>query len=199
MKNNQKGFSPVIVLVTLAVIAGIIFAGLKVINQSDDTSDTNESSNSKTVDQQETLKNQDVSVGFNEKVELSNGVAITVSGIEPNWQATKEGRDTPTAADGTSHVAVNITVVNMTEEAFRFGGTDFTLFDSSGNDYIETYTNYQADDEVITLGEIPARGSRTGQIIYRNVPNGADLSFVYEEDYKNSGTGEEVTVKATFK
>lgn len=192
----------IIAAIAVVLVAGGVFAATTLLggNKSDDTTtNSNSRGSGDTVDPQETLKNQDVSAGFNEKVALSNGVGLTVTGIEPNWAATKAGRTAPRPKDGTSHVAVNIIIENNTAEPLRVGGTDFTLFDQGGESYIEGLTTYQADEQVLTLGEIPAGGSKTGQIIYTNVPNGRSLSFVYEEKYRNSGTGEELSVKATFK
>jgi len=203
MKSDQKGFSPIIILVVLVVVGVVAAAGFMVFNKDSDSDSSNAESSQSSgdlVDAQEEIKDQDIKASLNEQVDLSNGYSIKVTGIERGWAGpVKEGRRIPSNQDGEEIVAVNVTITNNSAEEISIGGRSIGLIDESGEDYIEALSSYQLDEDVMLLEKLAPGASRSGQIIYPGVPKDAQLTYIYDSSYKNFINDEIIQLKAEIK
>ena len=162
-----------------------------VIDRPDGTLDLSRSDDGK-----EDIIAQDLSAKLNQQVNLSDGLSLMVTKVERNF--TGFNSKYVTVAEGKEVIAVTVVVGSRAEEGTRLRQAGLKVSAPSNEAISSTFASSLAkvENAFDANSTIKKDEQVSGVILYQVAKGEQPLSLTYSAPYKNSATGESVTVKA---
>lgn len=146
------------------------------------------------IDEQDTIKTQDLKAKLNQQVNLSNGDSYMITAIERNFVSSSRYLK---ASSGKELVKVSLVVGSRNKDGNYYASTFGKLRAANGAEFRAKLVSKSEEPEAMQSGEIAGGQQQKGFVIFEVTKDEKPLVFATEDKYKRiGGNGEEVTLKS---